>query len=110
MKQAGSGASSSKQMGMEQDYGSQFCSEDFERQRLKGRRSEVDEIANVGSSTGFDAAPRGAARERSYPILGIWSVRAVGSGRGCALLKNKCQQDSAVVGDMGAILAMLMEV
>ena len=56
--------------------------------------------------------PRGAARVQHDPILGQRSVRAGVEDfeKLRLLLKNKCQNDSAVVGDVGETLAKLMEV
>ena len=105
---------SPQQMEGEQKRSSQYEERVFGRQHLKRCRPDLEEFENLSTS-----GPRLALT----PCRGVQPGPSVtpfwGSGvsehkvddfdRLRLLLKNKCQNDSAVVGDVGEILAKLME-
>ena len=114
MMPAGDQMCSLEEMGGELDGGSQFCSDNFDRLRLKGSPSENVEKTNF-PTTGPRLALlpcRGMQHEGFGPPfwgLGVSEASVNDFETLRQLLQKKCQQNSAVVGDMGPILAALME-
>ena len=105
---------SSQQKVREQGKGSQHQESFSERQHLKGRRSEFEYFANLPTSGPRLALVPCRGVQPEYSDAPFWGSgvsehEAEDFGRLRLLLKNKCQNGSAVVGDVGEILAKLME-